>query len=359
MSQPAWQIGCPVPVSADSERISLAHGEGGRLMRRLIEERILPRIGGNKNATNSPGDAAVLTPIDGQLAFTTDSFVVSPLFFPGGDIGRLAVFGTVNDLVVAGAEPLWISLSLIIEEGLPVAVLERVLDSAAAAAVEAGVRIVTGDTKVVPRGAADGLFLNTSGIGRVIAPAPVGPESLQPGNELIVSGPVGRHGIAILAARENLGLIPPPETDCACLLEPVQYLRDLDLSGGERPAVLAMRDATRGGVTAVLHEWAAACDHTLTVDAASVPTTADVRGAAELLGLDPLHIANEGTMLIAASAGRGQDIVAALSHSLLTREAAVIGQVRSRTVAPVTVIRALGREQPLDEPSGAMLPRIC
>lgn len=359
MSQPVWQICCPIPVSADSERISLAHGEGGRLTRRLIEDRILPRFVGSGDAPNSPGDAAVLMAVDGKLAFTTDNFVVSPLFFPGGDIGRLAVFGTVNDLVVSGAEPLWISLSLIIEEGLPIAVLERVLDSAASAAVEAGVRIVTGDTKVVPRGTADGLFLNTSGVGRIIAPAPLGPESLQPGDELIVSGPVGRHGIAILAAREQFGLTPPPETDCACLKEPVQCLRDVDLFSGERTGVLAMRDATRGGVTAVLHEWAAACGHTLTVNAASIPTTADVRGAAELLGLDPLHIANEGTMLIAATAGRGSDIVAALRRSPLTREAAVIGQVCTRTVASATVIRALGREQPLDEPSGAMLPRIC
>lgn len=358
MSQPAWQICCPIPVPADAERISLAHGEGGRLMRRLIEDRILPRFG-KSGETDSPGDAALLPPVDGPLAFTTDSFVVSPLFFPSGDIGRLAVFGTVNDLVVAGADPLWLSLSLIIEEGFPVAVLERVLDSAAAAASEAGVSIVAGDTKVVPRGTADGLFLNTSGIGRVLLPAPVGPGALKPGDELIISGPVGRHGIAILAAREQLGLTPPPETDCACLNEPVQFLRDADLFNEASPAVLAMRDATRGGVTAVLHEWAAACGHTLTIDGASIPVTPDVRGAAELLGLDPLHIANEGTILIAASAGRGEEVADTLRRSPLTEEATVIGQVGTRTLAPVTVTRSLGREQPLDEPSGAMLPRIC
>lgn len=322
-------------------------------MRRLIEDRILPRFSRDESTPHCPGDAALLPSVDGRLAFTTDSFVVSPLFFPGGDIGRLAVYGTVNDLVVAGAEPLWISLSLIIEEGLPVAVLEQVLDSAAAAAIEAGVRIVAGDTKVVPRGAADGLFLNTSGVGRVLEPAPPGPESLQPGDEVIVTGPIGRHGIAILAAREQLGLTPPPETDCACLGEPAQCLRDSNVP------LRAMRDATRGGVTAVLHEWAAACRHTLTINESAVPLTPDVRGAAELLGLDPLHIANEGTMLIAVPAGAGADAITALQRSSISKDAAVIGRVRDRQIAPVTVVRMLGREQPLDEPSGTLLPRIC
>ncbi|MBI1312178.1 hydrogenase expression/formation protein HypE [bacterium] len=353
MADESWQLHCPIPIPADSDRISLAHGEGGRLMRRLIEEQILPRFRDSGDAVRSPGDAALLPAIDSGLALTTDSFVASPLFFPGGDVGRLAVFGTVNDLVVAGAEPLWLSLSLIIEEGLPVAVLERVLDSAAAAAVEAGVRIVTGDTKVVPRGAADGLFLNTSGVGRILEPAPPGPESLQPGDELIISGPIGRHGIAILAAREQLGLTPSPETDCACLREPARCLRDAAIP------VRAMRDATRGGVTAVLHEWAAASGHTLTIDAIAIPTTPDVRGAAELLGLDPLHIANEGTMLIAVPQGTGAAAVAALQGSAISREATVIGRLGQRGVAPVTVVRALGREQPLDEPSGILLPRIC
>lgn len=359
MDQPAWQICCPVAVSGDSERISLAQGEGGRLTRRLIEERVLPRFRQSDDAGSPPGDAAILPPVAGSLAFTTDSFVVSPLFFPGGDIGRMAVFGTVNDLVVAGAEPMWISLALIIEEGVPVSVLERVLDSAAAAAVEAGVRIVAGDTKVVPRGAADGLFLNTSGVGRVIDPAPPGPESLKPGDQLMVSGPIGRHGIAILAAREQLGLTPAPETDCACLKEPVKSLRHRNLFRENRSGVLALRDATRGGVTAVLHEWAAACAHTLTINAAEVPVAAETRGAAELLGLDPLHIANEGTMLMAVTADCCADAVAALHELPLTRKAAIVGQVCPRTPTPVTVVRALGKEQPLDEPSGAMLPRIC
>lgn len=356
MSQPAWQLCCPISIDADAERISLAHGEGGRAMRTLIEERVLPKFAHNDVAR--PDDAAVLDACGGELAFTTDSFVVSPIFFPGGDIGRMAVFGTVNDLVVSGAQPLWLSLSLIIEEGLPIDVLDRVLDSVADAAKEAGVRVVTGDTKVVPRGSADALFLNTSGVGRIVAPAPVGPRALEVGDELIVSGPIGRHGIAILAAREQLGLMPPPETDCACLLKSVNCLRRAGLLG-EDGSIRAMRDATRGGVTAVLHEWAAACGNTLTINEADVPVTPDVRGAAELLGLDPLHIANEGTMLIAVPAGCGAKVVSALRASTIANQGAVIGRVRERVSAPVTVVRSIGREQTLDEPSGAMLPRIC
>ena len=357
MHDASWQLCCPIDVPADADRITLAHGEGGRLMRRLIEERIIPRF--SENTSLVPGDAAVLPEVAGSLAFTTDSFVVSPLFFPGGDIGRLAVFGTVNDLVVAGAQPLWISLSLIIEEGLPVAVLERILDSIADAAREASITVVTGDTKVVPRGTADGVFLNTTGIGRVIEPAPSGPQTIQPGDELVVTGPIGRHGIAILAAREQLGFSPPPETDCAALLEPVTCLREASLLSGSDSSVRSMRDATRGGVTAVLHEWAQACELTLTINELHIPITPDVRGASELLGLDPLHVANEGTMLLATRSGTGQQVVEALQQSAVSAQAAIIGKARPRTLAPVTVLRMLGSEQPLDEPSGAMLPRIC
>ncbi len=358
MAPPSWQLCCPVSYSADAEKVTLAHGEGGRLMRQLIEQKILPRFAGAE-AIGVPGDAALLWPVEGRLAFTTDSYVVSPLFFPGGDIGRLAVFGTVNDLLVAGATPLCLSLSLIVEEGLPMAVLERVLDSIAAAAHQARVRVVTGDTKVVPSGAADGLFINTSGVGQVLGEAPPGPASLQVGDELIVTGPIGRHGIAILSAREELGFSPAPESDCACLEEPVRCLADAGLLGGAAPRVRAMRDATRGGVTAVLHEWAQACGQTLTIREEAVPTAADTRGAAEVLGLDPLYIACEGTMLIGAAGGSGPDVIAALRSARISSQAAVIGEVCASRLSPVTIRRPLGREQPLDEPSGALLPRIC
>lgn len=358
MATPSWQLACPIEITSSSERITLAHGEGGRQMRELLERSILPHLSEDDRLALG-GDSAVLSPAEGALAFTTDSYVVTPLFFPGGDIGRLAVFGTVNDLVVAGAEPLAISLSLILEEGLPTEILQHVMRSAGAAAREAGVDVVTGDTKVVPRGAVDGLFLNTSGVGRFPDQPPPGPAALEVGDELVVSGPVGRHGIAILTAREQLGFDPPPETDCACLLEPVRRLRDAGLLSGPDCAVVAMRDATRGGVAAVFHEWALASGHTLTINEAAVPVTPEVRGASELLGLDPLQIACEGTMLIATRNGLGERTAAVLRGCHVSSRATLIGEARDRTVCPVTVCRVLGRELPLDEATEGLLPRIC
>lgn len=342
---------CPVPAASSEERITLAHGDGGRLMRRLIRERLLSRLG--NELLCAMGDAAALPPVDGPLAFTTDSFVVSPLFFPGGDIGRLAVFGTVNDLAVSGAEPLWLSLSLIVEEGLPIDVLDDVIVSIAEAARLARVTVVTGDTKVVPRSSADGLFVTTAGIGRYIAPRFPGPAALRPGDELIVTGPVGRHGVAILAHRENLGFDPPPESDCAPLTEAVAALRLASIP------VRAARDATRGGVTAVLHEFAEACGNTLLIDERQLPESDALRGVCELLGLDPLHMACEGTMVVAVEPGAGDAAVRALREVSVSAAAAVVGSVQAPRGTPVIVRRALGSEQALDEPSGAPLPRIC
>ena len=203
---------CPVPIAKPEGLVTLADGEGGRSMRRIIEERIAPRFPNAEIALWK--DAASLPRPAGEIAFSTDSFVVSPLFFPGGDIGRLSIFGTTNDLAVAGARPLWISLALILEEGFPLVDLERVLDSAAAAAREVGVQVVAGDTKVVPRGAADGLFINTAGIGCLVKPEPPGPAALEIGDEIVVSGPIGQHGVAVLAAREQWGFEPAPASDC-------------------------------------------------------------------------------------------------------------------------------------------------
>jgi len=351
MNDESPTFACPIEPSAGGDTISLAHGEGGRLMRRLIRERILSRLGNEWLSRMS--DAAVLPSISGRPVFTTDSYVVSPLFFPGGDVGTLAVFGTVNDLVVSGARPLWISLSLILEEGLSLETLDRVLESVEAAAKQAGVRIVTGDTKVVPRGAADGLFITTSGIGELLEPAPGGPRSLAVGDELVISGPIGSHGVAILACRENLGFEPPPRSDCAPLGEAVDALRNAGVP------FRALRDATRGGVAAVLHEWAAECNLTLTINERAIPVLPEVRGACELLGLDPLHVANEGTMVIAVPRGSGERAVSVLRQTSTCTGAAAIGSVGPRRVVPVTVLRSLGNEQPLDEPSGSPLPRIC
>ena len=344
-------VACPLPASPDAAQVTLAHGEGGRLTRKLIAEHLLPVLGNTLLATL--GDAVALPPLSGPLAFTTDSFVVSPLFFPGGDIGTLAVYGTVNDLVVSGARPRWLSLSLIIEEGLAFAILHRVIQSIADAANVAGVQVVTGDTKVVPRGAVDQLFINTSGIGELIAPVPPGPAALQPGDELIVTGPIGRHGIAILASREHLGFEPAPRSDCGPLIAVAELLREMDCP------IRAMRDATRGGVAAVLHEWASSAGTTMSIDEAMIPVSADVRGACELLGLDPLHVPNEGTMVLAVPAGWGERTVSRLHSLALTAEAAVIGKVISRRVDPVIVRRVMGTDQPLDEPLGSPLPRIC
>lgn len=341
---------CPLPSRGEGASITLAHGEGGRLMRELLRDDILPPLANDLLAAQ--GDAALLPRLDGQPVFTTDSFVVSPLFFPGGDIGSLAVNGTVNDLAVAGARPRWLSCALILEEGFPLADLRRVLSSMAAAAQFAGVLVVTGDTKVVPRGAADGLFISTAGVGELAFSIP-GPRALSPGDELLVSGEIGRHGMAVLAAREQLSFDPPLETDGAPLFPAVEALRHAGIP------VKALRDATRGGVAAVLHEWAGACGQTLAVDSERLPVPPGVRGACELLGLDPLHVACEGTMVVAVPPGTSAAALSALQSASVSMGAARIGEVMPQRIAPVVVSRALRRWVPLDEPLGAPLPRIC
>jgi hydrogenase expression/formation protein HypE len=341
---------CAVPEESEPGVIALAHGEGGRLMGDLLRDEIVPLLMNEFLAVQ--GDAAVLPPLAGLPVFTTDSFVVSPRFFPGGDLGSLAVHGTVNDLAVVGARPRWLSLSLILEEGFPVAELRRLIRSAAEAAHIAGVSIVTGDTKVVPRGAVDGLFINTAGVGELVFPMP-GPSGLSIGDELLVSGPIGQHGMAVLAARESLEFDPPIESDSAPLFPAIDALRQAGIP------VKALRDATRGGVAAVLHEWAAACELTLAIEAAKLPVTTGVRGACELLGLDPVHVACEGTMVIAVPAGTADAAIAAMRNVPASTNATGIGEVLARQLAPVVVSRALRRLVPLDEPVGAALPRIC
>lgn len=350
-----WQRYCPLPIAGDGQRIVLAHGEGGRLMRKLVRERIAAALdSGTTGLLSAMDDSAHLPQIDGPIAMTTDSFVVAPLFFPGGDIGSLAVYGTVNDLSVSGARPLYLTLSLIVEEGLPIDLLDCVLQSVARAARETGVQVVAGDTKVVPRGAADGLFVNTTGVGQIIDPVPPGPSAIREGDELIVTGPIGRHGIAVLCAREELGLEPPPQSDSASLHRAAARLQH---RLGKR--LRAMRDATRGGVAAVLQEWAEASDHTLTIIENAVPVAPETRGACELLGLDPLHVANEGTMLVAVERGATDQALTELRALSETAAATRIGNVTTRQFAPVTIRRTLGSDQPLDDPIGAPLPRIC
>lgn len=351
MNEASIPLSCPVGTPADDERVTLAHGEGGRMMRRLLGTRILPALHGAQLPPDA--DAAVLPPLDGEVVFTTDSYVVSPLFFAGGDIGKLCIVGTINDLAVAGARPLWISLSLILEEGLALRTLDAVLTSINHAAREAGVCVVTGDTKVVPRGTADGLFITTAGIGRLIPPRMAGPADLRCGDELLVSGPIGQHGMAVMAAREQFDFEPCPRSDCQSLFPAVEALRQAQVP------VVALRDATRGGVAAVLHEWAGSCQETLAIEDERIPVTAEVRGMCELLGLEPLHVANEGTMVIAVREGFSAAALQALQSVSEGRHAAIVGRVQRRGVSPVVVQRGLGRFVPLDEPLGAPLPRIC
>jgi len=342
---------CPAPQDGASGVVTLAVGEGGRLSRKFLREHILDKF--CDPCLGELGDAAVLPTLEGSPVLTTDSFVVSPLEFPGGNIGKLAAYGTANDLAVAGARPKWMSVALVLEEGLPLELLDRMLLSLRDAAVESGVVVVAGDTKVVPRGAADRLFITTTGLGERLSPAIVGPRSLVEDDVLIVTGPIGQHGFAVLAARSDLQVQPPPQSDCAALWPAVESL----WKAGVTPR--AMRDATRGGVAAVLHEWAIASGKTLSIESAGVPTTPAVSGLSELLGIDPLHVANEGTMLVAVPASLADATLAALRSTEVARHSVVIGRVEKRGFSPVTVRRALGRAQPLDDPAGAPLPRIC
>ncbi|HET9317099.1 MAG TPA: hydrogenase expression/formation protein HypE, partial [Vicinamibacteria bacterium] len=301
MSQATFPGACPLP-RAGSGRILLAHGGGGRLTQRLVEEVFLPAFA--NPALLARHDGAVLEPPSAsttRLAFSTDSYVVRPLFFPGGDIGTLAICGTVNDLAMCGARPLWLSAGFILEEGFPIEDLRRVADSMGATARSAGVALVTGDTKVVDRGKGDGLFVNTSGIGVVEAVEPIGPAQVRPGDVLLLSGDLGRHGTAILAAREGLGFESAIESDCASLAAPVL---DLVRSG---VALRCLRDLTRGGLAAALVEIAEASRRRIVVDETQVPVRDDVAAACELLGLDPLYVANEGKLVafcVAEDAGR-------------------------------------------------------
>ena len=343
-------LACPVSLPA-GDRILLAHGEGARLTRQLIREELLPAL--DNAYLRRLGDGAVLPPVEGRLVLTTDSSVVSPLFFPGGDIGLLAVHSAVNDLAVCGAEPLYLTLALIIEEGLEVAVLRRVIRSVAGAAQACGVPIVTGDTKVVPRGTADRLFLHTTGVGRLRPNVDLGTHRVRPGDCVLVSGTIGDHGLAVLTAREGLGFDGSLLSDTAPLHE---LVADLLACGA---AVHFLRDPTRGGVSAVLHEVAEAASVSVEVAEAAIPLAPTTRGAAELLGLDPLYIANEGKLVAIVAADSAPRALTCLQGHPLGRKAALIGVIGDRDPGHVFVRGSLGLLRVLDEPSGAPLPRIC
>jgi hydrogenase expression/formation protein HypE len=344
------QIVCPVPLPAGG-RILLAHGGGGRMTRDLVEQLFVPAF--RNDVLAALHDSAVLDVPAGRLAFTTDSFVVRPMFFPGGDVGTLAVNGTVNDLAMSGARPLYLSLGFILEEGLAVDDLTRVVGSVQRAAREANVAVVAGDTKVVERGKGDGIYITSSGIGAVVARRPVAPAEVRPGDAIIVSGPIGQHGVAVMAVRDGLKFSAPILSDCASVAAPVLALLEAGLD------VHCLRDPTRGGVATVLNEIAAQAGCGIAVHESAVPVGQDVAGACEVLGLDPLYVACEGRFIAFVAPGDAEAALSLLAARPDATGAALIGTVRAGTPGLVTLKTMAGGERVLDLLSGEQLPRIC
>jgi hydrogenase expression/formation protein HypE len=337
-------------MKATDSVIMMDHGSGGQRSDRLIRDRILPVIG--NSLLNRLGDGAVLDMDGSRLAFTTDSYVVDPIFFPGGSIGELAVYGTVNDLSMCGAEPLYLSSALIMEEGFPLSDLDRILDDMARAAQKAGVTIVTGDTKVVARGAADKIFITTSGIG-VIRGNPFDPQNIEPGDRIIVSGTLADHGIAILSSREAMNVSSVIASDTA----PLNHLVADMLGSGA--AVKLLRDPTRGGLATILNEIAESSGLGIRVDESAIPVRKDVAALCGLLGIDPLYVANEGK-LVAVVAGKDADaLVKRMRRNELGQDAAVIGEVGPRGLFPVTLRTRIGGDRIMPMLTGEQLPRIC
>ncbi len=341
---------CPIPI-ADTEEILLGHGSGGKLTARLVEDILLPAF---RNPALEALDDQAIVAIDGsRVAFTTDSYVVTPIFFPGGDIGELAVNGTVNDLAMGGARPLFLSLAFILEEGFPLADFRRVVESVRAAAVRAEVTVVTGDTKVVNRGSGDKVFVNTSGIGLVPPGVDLSSHRVAPGDEILLSGSIGDHGIAILSKREGLEFEGQLESDTA----PLYGLVSAILAAA--PETHAMRDPTRGGVAATLVEIASRRRLGIELDENAVPIRDVVRGACEILGLDPLLVANEGKLVAFVPERESAAALAAMRGHPLGRDAARIGSVTREHPGVVVTKTPIGGKRILDLPFGEVLPRIC
>jgi hydrogenase expression/formation protein HypE len=345
-----FRLSCPVPLHR-SDRISIAHGGGGRMTQRLLDSVFRPHF--SNPALDAAHDGAALTVGSARLAFTTDSYVVQPLFFPGGTIGDLAVNGTVNDLAMCGARPLSLSAAFILEEGLAVADLEAVVVAMRDAARLAGVSIVTGDTKVVERGKGDGMFITTAGIGVVEHAGEISPASVRPGDAVIVSGDLGAHGVAILSVREGLEFDGAVASDTAPLWRPIEALLDADVD------VHCLRDLTRGGLASALNEIATTASVSMTIDEAVIPIAPVVRGACELLGLDPLYVANEGRFLAIVAAPQAARALEVLRKHDVSQRAFVAGRVGDAPAGLVTLQSRIGGTRILDLLSGEQLPRIC
>ncbi len=341
---------CPIPF-APNATIVMAHGGGGRIMHNLLEEVILPAF---RNPTlGTRHDAAVIGSAAARLAFTSDSYVVSPFEFPGGDIGSLSVHGTVNDLAMAGARPKHLSASLILEEGLSLDALRRILQSMRRAADAAGVQVVTGDTKVVPRGRGDAIFINTSGIGLIEHEQTIGPASIRPGDSVLLSGDIGRHGIAVLSAREGLEFETDLKSDAANLWPIVESLLGAGIE------IHCLRDLTRGGLASALVELAEAARVSIEIDENAIPVIPAVRAPCELMGLDPIYVANEGRLIAFVQADRADEAIRLMRLHAPAVAACRIGRVAPAPAGRVTARTALGTTRLLDMFSGEQLPRIC
>jgi hydrogenase expression/formation protein HypE len=333
------------------DKVLLEHGSCGLLSNELIAGSFLPHF--SNHYLERLEDSAVLTVGNQKFCFTTDSYVVSPIFFPGGDIGSLAVHGTVNDLSVCGGKPLYMSTGFILEEGFPFASLEKIIASMAEAAKTAGVKIVTGDTKVVPRGAADGIFINTSGIGTVEYTGALSVKSIKAGDAIIINGTIGDHGAAIIKSRENLGMESEVISDSA----PLNGLIGEILKTS--PNIHCMRDATRGGLGAILAEIAQNAKLQINIAEQSIPVQDNVRGICEILGLDPLYLANEGKMVLFCPADDAAKVLATMKKHKLGTNAAIIGNVAAGNQGRVVLKTSIGGERIIDLPTGELVPRIC
>ena len=333
------------------DRILLAHGSGGELSHRLVTSLFVKSF---QNALLQPlDDSTVISADGGRWAFTTDSYVVTPIFFPGGDIGRLAICGTVNDLSMSGAQPLYLSAGFIIEEGFLFSDLQRIVESMQRTAAEAGVTIITGDTKVVNRGAADGVFINTAGIGRVPPGIHISGHNARPGDKVLLSGTIGDHGVAILSAREGLEFSTALMSDCAVLNHLVKKLI------AASPHIHCLRDPTRGGLSSTLNELARQSGVGIWVEEKRIPVKEEVRGACELLGFDPWHLANEGKLVAIVSAEAAGAILEGMREHPLGRDAAIIGEVKEDSPGKVVLYTPIGSTRILDMMVGEPLPRIC
>lgn len=344
-----FALQCPLPLR-DYPVIVMAHGGGGRLMHQLLENIFWPAFQNPLLAQQHDGAVARM---NGRVAFTTDSYVVRPLFFPGGDIGTLAINGTVNDLAMCGARPQYLSAGFILEEGLPMETLWRVVQSMKSAAAAAQVQIVTGDIKVVDKGMGDGLFINTAGIGCVETELVISPSSVRPGDVVLLSGDVGRHGIAIMGVREGLSFESPIESDCGPLVAPVRKLLDAGIE------IHCLRDLTRGGLATTLAEIAGTSGWRINLEEAAVPVEEGVKGACEMLGFDPMYVANEGRFLAIVAACDAERALDLLRTEPICARATRAGQVLEEKSGLATLKTIFGSTRILDMLSGEQLPRIC